>query len=54
MNIDITTPLKNQLNTASALKQSDYVKGYCDGLRHAIELAEVIQIRVNLQFALAS
>jgi hypothetical protein len=54
MNIDISTPLKNQLATALKLQPSDYVTGYCDAMRHAIELAEMIQIRLNLQIALES
>jgi hypothetical protein len=49
---DIVTPLRNLKATADSIPfPSVYTQGYRDGLTHAIELAQVMQIRLNVRLA---
>jgi hypothetical protein len=55
---DLITPLKNLLETAKNRpaslitgQPSEFVQGYVMAIRHAIELAEIQQIRIDLGLA---
>ena len=54
MPIDLVTPLKElqaraQANASALEPDNQWLNGYLFALRHAIELAEVQQLRLDLQ-----
>jgi hypothetical protein len=52
MATDILQPLKNLLATAEThCQDTHYVQGYRDGLRAAIDLVRITQLRVDLELA---
>ena len=53
--LDIVTPLRNLKATADSIESpSLYTRGYRDGLGAAIELAQLMQIRLDNRLAAAA
>jgi hypothetical protein len=47
--VDIITPLQGLLENAQQKQPTAWMDGYMTGLRHAIELAKVMQWRIDLR-----
>jgi hypothetical protein len=47
--VDIVTPLQELLENAQQKQPTPWMDGYMMGLRHAIELAKVMQWRIDLR-----